>query len=356
MPEATSAVEPPPAPAPVDPRKPGDYRPGLLPGLAAVVPGALLHGSGVWVAGDRDTALALLKAQGAGLAAIAAGGTVLALTGAARRLSGPTIAVVVLGGGLFVTPFAADLYGALLGGTQAVGPRRTPRGEVRVGHRYVHDPHFAYRNLVHVDGQVWLGAWSAQGDVLTAADDDNLRGRLQIAYRLLGPAAGPRAAAGASWLELRLAGTYHGYRSDGFSTLAGEGALAGRYDLANVGAPLRGSFVQAHVGWGLELYDYDLPGVSMGEDANEMLLTGFGWGVWLGQPERGHGEVVLLYDHRRDGYVGALGGGFAGQVGVTGRWAFAPDSSGDTWGLQAELRRGLATFAGVDLLYRWGSR
>lgn len=332
------------------------YDPGVLPGLAAIFPGVLLHGSGVWVAGDRDTALALLAAQGAGLATVIASGAVLWGTGASRHFSGASVGAVVLGGGLFLTPAVADLYGAVVGGTDFRAALRAPRAHVALGHRYVHDPHFDYHNLLHLDARLWLGRWALGVGVLGAVDDSNGRGRVEGVYRLLGPAAGPEPAQDGSFLEFVVAGTYHDYRSDGFSTATVETAGRARYDLGRLGDPLRGSFAQAHLGWGLELYDYDLPGVSLGEDGNAMLLAGFGWGVYLGRPGASHGELLLLYDHRRDGYVGGLDGGFAGQVGLAAHWLLAPNEHGRAWGLRAELRQGHATYAGLDVFHRWGPR
>ena len=63
----------------------------------------------------------------------------------------------------------------------------------------------------------------------------------------------------------------------------------------------------------------------------------------------------MAYDHRRDGYVGGLPTGYAGQVGVRGGWWLSQPDSGNAWGIQAELAVESALFGGLDLSYRWGS-
>jgi hypothetical protein len=89
-----------------DAAAPGSLRmaePGWLPGSLSVVPGAALHGAGVYMAGDRKTARRLLIAEGPGLCMMVAGGLPLMLTHALgpepRRDGQPPAA----GSGVFLT-------------------------------------------------------------------------------------------------------------------------------------------------------------------------------------------------------------------------------------------------------------
>ena len=108
------AVEPACAQAPKEERAatPAAPEPGVLPGLAAVVPGLLLHGSGTYLAKDRRAAKRLAIANGVGLGTLLLSGTLLVVTGTARRLVGVLTPLAVAGTGVFVTTWLADLYGA----------------------------------------------------------------------------------------------------------------------------------------------------------------------------------------------------------------------------------------------------
>ena len=111
------AVDPAAEPETIEPSEvPSAYSPGWLPAAGAVVPGVLLHGSGVYLAGDRDTALDLLWLQGAGVAGTVGGMTVLAVTGASRRTVRLNVGAVVGSVGLFLLPWFSDIYGAATGG------------------------------------------------------------------------------------------------------------------------------------------------------------------------------------------------------------------------------------------------
>jgi len=348
--------EPAALPPDADPMPAQGFEPGLLPALAALVPGLLLHGSGTFVAGDTDTGLLLLAAEGVGVASAATGLTILATTGASRKLAGLSVTLTAGGVGLFLTPMLADLYGAAVGGTEGAPALVNPRAQVTLGYRFIDDPHFEYSSLLASNAQLWLDRWRLGVEGIVAADDDNQRLRFEGDCRLLGPLAGERDARDGSALDVQLASTFHSYGTEGFRTLSFESSVAGRYDLARLGAPLRGSFAEAHLGYGLEWFDYDLPGVPFGEDTSEMLLLGFGWGVYLGAWPGDHGSVALTYDHRRDSYFGGLSSGFIGHFGARGEWHLVDEETDNAWALGAMVKVGSALAAGLDLGYRWGSK
>ncbi|MCP4602483.1 MAG: hypothetical protein GY847_18535 [Proteobacteria bacterium] len=332
------------------------FTPGLWPTLASWVPGLLLHGSGVFAAGDTNTGLKLLMLEGIGLLGMVGGAAVLASTGASRRLAGPTTAVIVAGFGLFAGSFLADLWGASFGGKTHQPSLIVPAITLALGYRHVQDAQFSYHHLTRLQVRLWLDHWLLDAVGWTGLDDRNHRIRATIGYRLFGPAPRYSRAGDGSFAQLTLASTYHAYLNEGFTTLSGELAISGRYDLVRLGQSLSGSFVEGELGWGREFINYDLPGLSVDEDANDMLLAGIGFGVYLGNPRYNHGEVTLYYDHRRDDYTGGMIYGYAGHVGLGGLWVICPDQRGDGWALRGEVEIGSAFYGGIDLLYRWGAR
>ena len=294
-------------------------QPGALPVAAAVIPGAVVHGTGHFVAGDRKTAGRLLALQAVSVGLIASGGGTLVALGANRRLSGPAIGSLAMGVGLFTTSWFADIYGAAGGSRIAGTPElRKPPVHIGIAHRYVADPQFAYEQFVGVQSRLRLGPWFLGGSGWFAVDDDNQRLRLESAYRFLGPGLG--IAKDGSRLDLVGATTYHRYGSDDFATTAVELDVRGRLDLARISSSLRGVFVDANAGVGLEWIQYRVSGV--GADVVDMLLLGFGFGMYIGSSPHVRGEWSLYYDHRRDGFAGGFspgrgnGSGFAGHFGT----------------------------------------
>ncbi len=340
-------TEAPPAEAPPTETPPDGFEPGVWPALAAVVPGALVHGAGHFVAGDSDTGWTLLGIQGVGLGLVALGGVPLAATGASRKIIGPATAVALTGVGLLFTPMLPDVYGALTGGRDARPPTPVPL-TARLGYAFVYDPQFAYRNFTTVGYEGRFDHLVLDGRAWIAVDDDNQRLRQQFDWRLWGETLGPREHDGA--LDLRAAVTWHRFGTDGFSRLSGELAVDGRYPLDRLGPSLRGSFALGALGWALEAYDYDVPGLGFGEDVFEQLLVRFGWGFWFAD----RGSVALYYDHRKDDFAGGfsapgLGGGIPGYVGLAADYAVD-----DTWALDLDVRRGAAWIVGLGVRYRYG--
>lgn len=332
-----------------DPAAP--MRPGVLPVLGALVPGAVAHGAGHWIGGDRRTAGKLLRLEGLGLGLMVAGGLPLALTGASRRLALPTIPLILSGGGVLLLGWAADVYGAAGGPRIAGAPRLALPGlEARLGYLYVHDPQFAYRSFAQAGARLRRGAWHGDGDVAVALDDDSQRARLLAGRRLHGPrhaSAGPQAADG-TWLDVSAALMVHRHGTEGFTVVTGEVVAAGRYDLARLGPSLRGAFAELQLGLGLELSLYQEDAT----DVTDLLLGGFGFGMYLGAPAGTHGEVRVFYDHRRDDLAGGLavsggGNGFLGSFGVDGFVAWGP-----RWGVRFRAEAGSAYLGSAGLLYR----
>ncbi|HEY5961446.1 MAG TPA: hypothetical protein VIV60_33035, partial [Polyangiaceae bacterium] len=80
--------------------------------MTSLVPGVIVHGTGHWVERRPCTARRLAVTEAVGAGAFVIGGSTIALTGASRYLMLPAISLTVVGVGLFVTSFAADVYGS----------------------------------------------------------------------------------------------------------------------------------------------------------------------------------------------------------------------------------------------------
>jgi hypothetical protein len=320
---------------------PEGFEPGVLPAAAALFPGLLLHGAGHWAAGDRDTAWNLLLAEGIGLGMMLTGISALAYTGADKRFSAPSISLIAAGLGLFTASWLADLLGAA--GVPHGAPGPDPGVQVRLGYGRISDPLFRYENLALVSAAFRSGRMTITPFFTTALDDDNRQAGLRLAWRLL-----KRRTGNNGYLDIEAAGSHHDYGSRLFSTWTGEGSLVGRYDLGQFAGSLAGAFAGFSLGWGLARYTYGIPGAAAVSDTHSLLLIRATFGLWLGTA----GELELYYDHRRDGYAGALGGtgigsGALGSVGL--RFAYALDGA---FGINVEAVAGSALLLGMGVEWR----
>ncbi|HWO11811.1 MAG TPA: hypothetical protein VNN80_20100 [Polyangiaceae bacterium] len=340
----TSAAPEPRAPAP-------------LPQVAAVFPGFLVHGSGVWLQGRNQTAARLLLLEGAGILATLASGVILFQTGAARDVVGPTALLAVAGVGAFGTSFAANLY-ATWAPPDGLGQPlvRLPGLESSVGYLYVYDPQFPQRHFLTAQLSGRLGPWHLAAGASRSTSGGNDRLELAGGYRVLGPRGyGSAPAPDGSYLEPRLGVSQHAFDDDGFSSLVMEVALEGRLDVDRYLPDVRGAFFQGEAGYGRQVFRHDLPGANPSTDVS-LLLAHVGFGMYLGN-RRGDGsggELELYYDHRHDGYAGGLkvnglGSGPAGHFGLRGNYQLSP-----RWGLRARSEAGSAYTIGMDLVARWG--
>ncbi len=319
---------------------------------AAIVPGVLLHGSGSFVAGERQTARRLLALEGVGLAIAGVGAVPLLATGASRWVSGPSIALIASGMGMVLVGWVADIYSAA-GGAGIAGSPRTEPGEVEVelGYAHVGDSQFDYGEFMTLATALRWRAWRFGPEIWLALDDDNQRWRAHASYRFIGPGSGESAASG-SFVETGVAATYHRYGGDGFEVGGVEVASAARYDLAPIGRRLAGAFVDFHLGLELERIRY---GDATPSDVAPQILLGFGFGFYLGDRAGPQGEVSAHYGHRRDGFAGGLGlsrtGGWFGHFGLAGTaWL------GAGWGLRAGVEVGSAMVTHLAVVAELGGR
>lgn len=330
-----------------------------LPEIAAVFPGLIVHGSGVWLQHRNQTAQRLLLLEGAGLLTTFLSGFVLFQTGAARNVVGPNALAAVAGVGTFGVSFLANVYATWAPpGGFGQAQRRLPLLESRFGYLYVYDPQFDFRHFVTTRVDARLGPWRLGMGTAHAPDQANQRLELLTGHRFLGPRANSAtAAADGSYLELQLGFSEHRFDSSGFVSRVVESKLEGRVDSERYLPDVHGAFFQVEAGYARQWFSFDLPGVGT-TTATSLLLAHMGFGVYLGNraPQAGPtgGEVELYYDHRHDGFaaglkVRGLGSGPAGHLGLAGSHQFTP-----RWGLRAQTEFGSAWTLGLSLVIRAG--
>jgi hypothetical protein len=311
---------------------------------ASIVPGAFVHGSGHWVAGDRRTARRLLIAEALGLGLVVVGEAPIIRSGGAPETM-PALALVIPGAALVITSWLADIYGAAggaeLGGR---GRRAPPRVELETGALVVGDP----RTGTHTAATIGASTWHANGHASAAgwAGGPGWEIRGELGARLLGGRPG-RPGRDASHVDVVIGGGEQRFDDEGFRVGSTEVGARGRYDLARFAGSLSGSFVGLEVGLVHEWIRYRSAGDSV--DSKTLLDARLGYGVYLGSDA----EVELYYEHRRDTLAGSLlfesgANGILGHVGVRAE-AFR-----GRWGVGASVEAGSAWVTRVSLIARLG--
>ena len=324
---------------------------------ASVVPGAIVHGAGHYVAGHSQTGGRLLLAEAVGLGLFLGGGTTIALTGASRYVIGPAIATTVMGAGLFLSSWFADIYGTAAEGDGAGEPAlRAALLESSFGLRYVENPSLHSGSFLVEAFDLRLGRLRLVPSAWLSLEEPVAIYRLGTSFRLYGALAeaGAPARDGTSF-DVTIAGAQQRYDIHGFTATSGEVSLDARYDLERVGRSLRGSFVEAQLGYGSQTYDYAAAGVDVPSDTRSVLLARAGFGLYLGHGKRRGGEARIYYDHRHDDVAGGLvmyglGSGALGHFGADGRVYFDAN-----WGVLCEAQAGAAYVIGASLLFRQGA-
>ncbi len=299
---------------PADQRKPEDstFEPGILPGLAALFPGVILHGSGHFAAGDTESALDLLALEGAGFLALAASLYYLSVTGASGRTIAPIMPVVTSGMSLFVYSWFADIYGSFAGNRMLSDAAPTDIIHDDSGYGFVYDPQFAYRNFATLKMEFKHRAFYASPQLWLALDDANSRVALELSYQLIGR-YGPFGKTQKNWFNLHFVNRFgwHRYGTERFEKKWLDAAVAGRIKPGSIWKSLTGSFVSYEFGYNAEwvtfLIDADIPVLY-----SSQFLFRSGFGFFLGNM----GELEIYYNHRKDYFAGGLGSGFMGFVGI----------------------------------------
>lgn len=310
---------------------------------ASILPGAIVHGSGSWVAGDRRAAKRLALAELAGLGLAALGGLPVGISGGAPETL-PGLALAIPGAGLFLTSWFADLYGAAGGAALGGHARGAPaRAEVGVGYLVVSDARAGSTHAATLAATAWLDRGRASIAAWSGAGAHELGGALAV--RVLGGIPGRRASGGTA-LDVVLGGHDRRFSDDGTRSTTLELGVDSRLDLERVAPSLAGSFVTGGLGAGHEWRGFD----AAPDDGGSLLLATFGFGVYLG----GDAEVELFYDHRRDGLAGRLVldsgiNGFFGHAGLRGA------AHRGRWGVAGGVEVGAAWVAQLAVTARLGA-
>jgi hypothetical protein len=335
----------------------GDEVPKVSRPVAAVlafVPGLILGGSGHFALGHRQTAYRIFALQGVGAALIAAGAVPLVATAASRYVVTPLAITAIAGVAVASTGWLAEIYGVVVPPDARGRPAlRLPQIEAELGYRYIHEAAFQYRNFMVNALDLRWGGWRLRPSAWVALDDENGRLRGLVSHRYFGPRASPAPLARqGSFLEMDVALTHHRYGSEGFGILTGEFGLNGRLDLQRYDRHLAGMFSELGLGLGLQRYDFHRLAPPHDTDHAWLLLARFGFGAYIGRSGLPHGEVLLYYDHRHDGYAAGMTGmmvGIPGHAGLETKLYLS-----EQLGLRAELQLGAAYVGGLSLLVRQG--
>lgn len=308
---------------------------------AALIPGLLLHGSGHFVAGDRQTARRLVALEGIGLGMATAGGLVLGLTGASRYIVAPSIPMLVTGIGMFALSWAADVYGVTTGGSEHRYHEPAPAA-VSLGYGYVHDPQFAYDHFSVVAGSFATGRLHMDTALWTALSADNQRARITLRTPLFEESWGMH-------IEASVGGVLHRFADDGFATYVAEAALRARMDLAELGPWLAGSYLKASAGFGVQHFHYFDDTIE--GNGRALLLSRWAFGVHL----PAGGELEFYYDHRRDTFTAGASPGSGNGSGFMGQWGAKLDQPvSRRLGLTMRSEIGSAWLSTLGLEFRWG--
>ncbi len=338
---------------------PQDFDPGLWPTAAAIFPGVLLHGTGLWLAGDGEAAYNLARIQALGLVTTTLGIMALFGTGA----SGDTLELIVypglVGASALIMPWFFDIYGASVGGRQASARDALAPIEARAGYAYIYDPVFDYNHFSHAQAEVRLEPLRLVPSAFIAVDDDNQKLRLEGNVRLFGPRSDGEDArrqrrADGSFLDVESGVTYYNFGTEDFESIVLEAGLAGRYDMRRLSPSLRGSFGELALGAGSQLMGYGTDDTPIGEDISALLLMRTAFGVYFGPSAARYGEAKLYYNHRRDGFVAGMGlntnlDGVVGHIGAEGFYYLSPN-----WGAFADIKAGASYMGTAGVIFRYG--
>jgi len=337
-PRAAADVLPEAAPAPSTARR-------LAAIGAAIVPGVVVRGAGSWVIGERRTARRLLTTAAIGLGAMAIGGVAVGVSGASDYTIIPGVPLVIVGAGLVLPTWFADIWVAAGGERVVAAPHALAPWSLEGGTTWLRDP-YRDRALVRTAARVQLGRLGLGAASLIDARGDAQTGELEARWRLLGAAATGQAIPDGSSLVVRAATRIHRDDADDVTLLTGEVEVIARVDLRRLERVLADTFVELSTGLGVERATY----ARATHDTASLLLGRFAWGAYLGT----RSELAVFYDHRRDSLAGGFpawrASGFFGSFGATAELRIA-----GPWAVLAELEVGNAWVSTLAVRYHGGT-
>jgi hypothetical protein len=325
-------------------------RPSSLRRAAAIAvaigPGFILRGAGSYVLGERRTGKRLLTLGTLGITGGLMGALAVGATGGTPKLLWPGVPVTLVGAGLYLPTWLADIWVAAGGDAVRGTPRSAPPWSLELASMVLHDP-YRTRALAAAAARVELGRVGLGASALLDAGGDTRAGDVEARVRIRGAAATNRPIADGGHLYVRAAARYHRDDPDDVSLATAEVELVGRGELRHLDPLLAGTFLELSTGAGLERAAY----AGGARELDAILLGRFAWGAYLGRC----GEAMIFYDHRRDHLAGGIyawrASGFLGSVGARATFPVA-----GPWAVRAELEIGNAWLGTLALRYHGGIR
>ena len=311
---------------------------------AAIVPGAILHGAGAFVLGERRTAKHLLEMEAVGLAALAIGAALIQGSRGSAYTVEPGVPILIAGAALVLPSWFDDIWVAAGGPRARGGAIAASAWSLELGTTFMHDA-YRVRGLVRAGATIDVGRVGFAAGTYLDSEGASRTGDLEGHYVIAGDHShgAHRNVADGSRLVARAAVRYHRDDPDNVTTDTVEAEVTGRLELKHLDDALAGTFAEVSTGFGIGRTAY-----STGAHDNDTLLLGrFAWGMYLGS----RGEATIFYDHRRDGLAGGFdawrGAGFVGSFG-----AGANVLVGGPWAARAEVQFGNAVVTTFALQYR----
>lgn len=309
----------------------------------SVFPGVLVHGTGSYLVGERRSAKRLALMEGAGIAAMLAGGLPTGISGG-NPYTVPLVPILTTGTGAFLSSWFTDIWVAAGGSPTSAEPRARAPWAVELGSTYLRD---AYRHRLFVRGgaRVELGRAAVIATGLQHVAADAYEASLGTEVRILGAPSNGRYVLDTTRLAVRATARYRDDDEDRVNVATGELELAVRYDHRRIAPELAGTFTDAAAGIARERARYD----AGGHESGSLLLATFAWGVYL----RDLGEVRIFYDHRRDSLAGGLQAGRA--AGFIGSFGAALDLRVvGPWAVRAEVEYGSGAVGTLAVRFQGG--
>lgn len=331
-------------------KEPEPRVPHAVAAIGSVVPGLVIHGTGSWLHGDSETASRLLVAEGVGIGLTVASLGALALTGAARDWAGLFISTAIMGAGTFGLSFLADVYRSTVPEGFGKNPGGLPWGGTEVGVLWVNSPRIDYGPIVQSRGILRTGQWSSSVTLSHAPYALHQNVRIENGFQLWGaPPERSEFQFGGSHVSVFISVENWTYGRPDYSTNAAEARVAMRFDSEHLLPSVKGAFFEWEAGYAGRRTKFRNTGNTLDDS---LLLGGFGFGAYHGDPTTRGGETRLYYNHRHDGYTGGLlqpglGSGTIGYFGLETTHFFNP-----TWGLRLRGEIGAAAVLGLHLVGR----
>lgn len=305
---------------------------------AALVPGAIVHGSGHYVLGDRSTARRLLIMEGVGAGLLAGGGALMGWSGTDENLALAYVPMAIAGAAIMAGSFLADVLGVSIAADPAAVRAVEPDGlgSLTVGYRLSRVPNLDARQNLRAGAALRLGpvAFDYAADVATRGEFGAHAASLEL-RRVTGVLGGQ--------LGLGVDGARRSLVSDGVTHYAVAAWAESRWSLAQLAPRVPGGYARLQLGLGVELVDYEgVPGGT--NDAVPFVAGRAAFGLRAGPI-----ALEADYDHRKDrlpggAYLGRLPG-FLGSFGLGARWRLSR-----RWAVAGEARygTGVTSWAGLE--------